>query len=149
MISSSIMMGEKGGYFQHWDFVLGEDGVEHWRDVKVEEGNRVYFELAAARTKHRVVGFLTLDTNGQARPFVDGFTAFADPETRLPTVRWDESTGSDAGAHGGLPALIDGHGHVRDLGAPDAPFLVTRVDPATWQCLNVLLPGWTFAMDEK
>jgi hypothetical protein len=39
--------------------------------------------------------------------------------------------------------------YARDLGAPDSPFLETQVDPTTWQCLNVLLPGWTFALEEK
>jgi hypothetical protein len=138
-----------GKYFQTWDFVRERDGKEHWREVIGNGEKRVYFELIAKKTRNRVVGYLNLDQHEQARPFVDGFTAFIDPKTRLPTARWDDSVDDEAGMYDGLPAVIDVGGNARDLGAPDAPFLETQVEPTTWQCLNVLLQGWTFALDEK
>ncbi len=141
--------GFDGKFFQTWDFTRDNDGKEHWREVIGNGEKSVYFELIAKRTRNRVVGYLKLDQHGQARPFVDGFTAFVDSKTRLPTARWDDSVDDEAGTYDGLPAVIDEGGNARDLGAPDSPFLETQVDPATWQCLNVLLQGWTYELEEN
>jgi hypothetical protein len=141
--------GSDGKYFQTWDFVRDGDGKEHWREVIGNGEKRVYFELIAERTRNRVVGYLKLDTHGHVRPFVDGFTALVDPKTRLPTARWDDSVDDETGTYDGLPAVIGEEGNARDLGAPDSPFLETQVDPATWQCLNVLLQGWTYELEEE
>ncbi|MEX2718707.1 MAG: hypothetical protein Q6370_020615, partial [Candidatus Sigynarchaeota archaeon] len=132
-------------YFQHWNIVHDRDGKEHWLVMDVKGGKRAYFEVEAAVTRRRIVGYLNLDPRGQATPLVDGFTAFVDPATRLPTARWDESVSDEAGTYDFLPPLVDADGTTWDLGHEDAPVLETQVEPTTWQCLNVLLPGWTFA----
>ncbi len=67
----------------------------------------------------------------------------------MPTARWDETVSDDQGTYDDLPPLIGADGTIWDLGCEDAPVLETQVEPTNWQCLNTLLPGWTFAPDEE